>query len=376
MPRPCSREYTSTTKNVKDEINKLEKQFEELKNATLLTLIKKGKNEEDLFIKFRLGLASLPGSIHKRHEKFFSSENRTKISRSQSFEEVFAMLGDYWTFLNCSLLLHIIENFTDGDVSELVQSFESCRGVFCHETSVAELGNVWKEMSADFIEVLAVSHHHSWESLTLHEVNIISENLARRASLQPFAFPFMNATPGSVVLIWALPRHLAPLCALCLDCAFLDAQGIDSLQIDGVSFEEFRRAAENPSHETPAEPPEEDQVQEESAQLETEPENESNQSQTSLPQLTVKSTGEELTEGSELTEENTRIEQPQNIYPETPLVSEEIALISSLHKEVSSDDASVTPRPDKEPPGNFGTSSEETMQDINTSSKSQEKVSS
>ena len=229
------------SRNLKDEIDELEKQFEGLKNATLFSLVKKGEKEEDLFIKFRLGLASLSGSIQKRHVRFFTSDNRAKISRSQSFEEIFAMLGDYWTFLNCSLLLHININFTDGDVNELMQSFESRLSVFCHETTVAELSGVWRGIATpDSIEILAKSHHHNWESLTLHEVNSISECLAHKASLQSFAFPFKSASPGSVVLTWALPRHLAPLFAHFLDSAFLDTQGIDALRIGGVALQEFR----------------------------------------------------------------------------------------------------------------------------------------
>ena len=238
---PLSLSRTVTTRNVKHEVDELEKQFEGLKNATLFSLIKKGKEEEDLFIKLRLSLASLSGSIQKRHERFFASDNRAKISRSQSFEEIFAMLGDYWTFLNCSLLLHIIENFTGGDVNELMQSFESRLSVFCRETTVAELSAVWRGIpTPDSIEVLSKSHHHNWESLTLDEVNSISERLACRASLQPFAFPFIAGSPGSVVLTWSLPRHLAPLFAHLLDCALLDELGIDSLHIEGVTFQEFK----------------------------------------------------------------------------------------------------------------------------------------
>ena len=231
----------NTVRNVKDEIDKLEEQFEDLRDATLSSLVDKAENNERLFHRFRTRLALLSGSRKQRHVRFFTSKNIARILKSKSFEEIFAILGDYWTFLNCSLLLYIIKTFTGGAVDVQMQSYESHFNVFCCETTVAELSKVWGgNATPDSIEISATSHRHDWQSLTVKEAMSYSEDLAYKATLQPFVFSFIAGSPGSVILTWSLPRHLAPLFAHLLDSAFLDEQGIDSLQIDGVTFQEFR----------------------------------------------------------------------------------------------------------------------------------------
>ena len=231
----------NTVRNVKDEIDKLEEQFDDLRDATLSSLVDKAEKNERFIRRFRTRLALLSGSHKQRHVRFFTSKNIGRLLKSESFEEIFAILGDYWTFLNCSLLLYIIKKFTDGAVAIQMQSYESHFNVFCRETTVAELSSVWGGIVIpESIEISVTSHRHDWQSLTLKEAMSYSEILAYKASLQPSVLSFIAGYPGSVVLTWSLPRHLASFFAHPLDSAFLDEQGIDSLQFDGITFQEFK----------------------------------------------------------------------------------------------------------------------------------------
>lgn len=251
-PQPSTR-----LRNVKKEFDQLEEQFHDLKKATLAELTKKSRRNKGLFRLFQTRLALLRASLTKRHERYFSAVNLARVLRSQSFEEIFAMLDDYWSVLNCSLLLHIITKFTQDDpVQALAESFRSSLKVFRTNTRLSQL----KEMHGihvhpEFTKVTMLSQQPEWETYTLENVQTVKEALTLKASLQPFALQLVSASPGSVVLTWALPEHLAPLLAHSLDDylpehlvpLFADSLddslqqklGINTVEIRGVPLEAF-----------------------------------------------------------------------------------------------------------------------------------------
>ena len=233
------------SRNAKEKFNKLEEQLHALRDATLAYLSKKSGDKEGLFRLFRTRIALLPGSLPKQRKRvrYFSAVNIARILHSKSFEEIFALLDDYWSVLNCSLLLHIIMKFTDDSVQTEAESFRSSLKVFRTSTSLSQLKGIIGgiHVNPEFTQITTLSQQPDLEMYTLENVETVKEALALKAFLQPFAPQFVLASPGGVVLTWALPKHLALLLVDSLDDSFLQSQGIDTVEIGGVPLKDFRK---------------------------------------------------------------------------------------------------------------------------------------
>ena len=238
-------ESSTPSNDAKEKFDKLEVQLHALRDATLVYLSKKSGEKEGLFRLVRTRLALLPGSLPKQRNRvrYFSAVNIARILLSKSFEEIFALLDDYWSVLNCSLLLHIIMKFTDDSVQTEAESFRSSLKVFRTSTSLSQLKGIsgGVHINPEFTRITTLSQQPKLEMYTLESVETLKETLALKAFLQPFATQFVSASPGNVVLTWALPKHLAPLLVDSLDHYFLQRQSIDAVKVGGVSLRDFRK---------------------------------------------------------------------------------------------------------------------------------------
>ena len=237
-------------RDIKEEIKELEEKFEDLKFCTLSSLIKRESENEDFLKNFKHRLTMLSGSIRERHRRLFSRRNRALIRRAESVGDVFDVISGYMNFLNCSLLFYIIDRFIDsGNVKQLEYSFRSLLKAFRLRTSVSELQGVWKShLPSDYVEVLAQCSHQG--TMTLEEVEETKEALACQASLEPYTFFIIKTSPGSIVITWAIPKHIAPVFAKSMqDQTFLKKHNIETMKIDKYNLDLYVELCESEDKE-------------------------------------------------------------------------------------------------------------------------------
>ena len=222
------------------EIKRLEDSFEDLKLATLQSLQNTETEDENFLKRFQHRLILLSSSIKERHASFFSKKNRALIRRAKSVQVIFDLLSQYMNFLNCSLLFYVIDKFADPATKKEKDEFYSQLKSFRSRTRVMELQSVWKShLPSDTVEVSAQCSHQS--TMTLEQVEDAKEALACQASLESFTLLYCKAAPGSIVICWAIPTHLASLFARTVSDEFMTSLGIESVTINEYSLTDYRR---------------------------------------------------------------------------------------------------------------------------------------
>ena len=128
------------TGTLEEEIDTLERLFLDLVDSTADGFTDAKIN----LIRLQRCLTQLPVSTRVRHIKFLAG-NLVKILKAENMEEVFAILGLYWDFMNCGLLVEMIHRF-EARVPDVKKELEKylCRlKMFRCQTKVKEFIDNW-----------------------------------------------------------------------------------------------------------------------------------------------------------------------------------------------------------------------------------------
>ena len=150
-------------------------------------------------------LTQLPVSAKVRHIKFLAG-NLMNILKAENIEEIFAILGLYWDFMNCGLLVEMIHKF-EKDLprvkDELEKYLYKLRQFRCH-TKVKEFINNWIHPLPPFFGNLTLELDEVWMDRTLEELEEFVKEVCRRHALEPYSVLLKKAESGCVALTVAV----------------------------------------------------------------------------------------------------------------------------------------------------------------------------
>ena len=228
-------------REVQLEISKLVALYDDLVQNTVETLSEMQEDSPKFFRKFRISVAVLPTSLKYQHS-YFLDHHSSQIAKATTVEEVFSLLNRYCNFLNCSLLVHIINKFGDEVLKKQLSNYTQALQAFRSRTKITDFiqtrtGN--PNLPQEFIVTLKAEMGSKWEYSTLEDAEELRKSMARKSCTADYTLYITGGVPGSIFLIWSVPDHAIRFIAAAMNSEFKKCYGIEDVTIDGESLEEY-----------------------------------------------------------------------------------------------------------------------------------------
>ena len=183
------------------EIEELERQF--------LNVV--GEAAEDLttvkLSKVKLCVTQLPVSLKYQHLHFLE-QNRSAISNAQNIDDIFAILGRYWNYLNCSLLNEVVHQLGSGETNKLMEQYMEKLRRFRMKTKLRDfIGKSTKKLPPHFT-TFVTKMGEDWRDRTLQDLEEFRKELAHAMHLEEYATHITSAEQGCVAVTWAVHSSL------------------------------------------------------------------------------------------------------------------------------------------------------------------------
>ena len=230
---------------LQNDMDSLEEQFKVLVDSTF-KIIK--DNQVDMST-FKLRLFNLSVRNKILHQEFLKIV-LSKISSNSTFEDIWFICSLYWTFMNYSLLEHLVEVFGNvalkSDFRDYKDRLRDFRRKTCIRDFTEYLGAINETLSKEYLKTLVTKLHKRWDRCTLEDLERSRENIARKFFLPTYFFNFMDATPGSISITWAVPAIIIVSLKENMDRAdiveFCVSQGILSMRVENREYEYVKSA--------------------------------------------------------------------------------------------------------------------------------------
>ena len=162
----------------------------------------------------------LPESIRSEMESSLM-EKIHLISNAKSIDEIFDIinLSGIWSYLNSSLLGHLVEVYGDDELQQRMLKYTTSVEAFQKETTLKVF---WKatpatrkcpEIPSELRERLTrmtVKHDNlDPTTATLKDIAIYRQDLAQEYSFPEFTIILADIAKGSIVTTWLVPQSLA-----------------------------------------------------------------------------------------------------------------------------------------------------------------------
>ncbi len=227
---------------------KAQLEIEEQVHVEIKDVNSSGRRKLLVVKKFRHHLTYLPADIRAEHYQFLKS-NLDELVRADNTEQIFMYLNLYWSFLDYSLLEHIINKFGSVQLNDDMTKYATELAVFIATTTVAQFVERWptvcgrKTIPPHFSE-LTVRITLSASECTLERLEKVRKDFCREFSLSTFALVLAEVQPGSVFVVWYVPSSIVPqlsstlsdytgnlFCIHCISTLKLDDQLFDDLLV-------------------------------------------------------------------------------------------------------------------------------------------------
>ena len=162
-------------------------------------------------VKFRYSLTLLPTPIRTEHYLFIK-ENSKDIQNADDIEDFFCHLNLYWTYLEYSLLNHIIEQHSgilSIDLKEDMKRYKKDMDAFKQRTTVGQilgvgLGCVRREPPPGFDRIVTRLKKKASE-FTLEKLDQFRRRICLEFNLPTFILMLESVDEGSLCIKWHIP---------------------------------------------------------------------------------------------------------------------------------------------------------------------------
>ncbi len=168
-----------------------------------------------------------------------------RLPRPATITDIWTELNLYWSYLNYSLLGHVIEQFRIQDLKQRFETFVDGLDTFKSSTKLCDFVRRCRPRhrhlpSADNLKKLEVkTDHPDWSKCTLKQVEEYMWELISKFFIRAeFEVFFKDATEGSVCITWLVTPSAASKIRRGLDdvpSEFFIEMGIQEITIDGYS---------------------------------------------------------------------------------------------------------------------------------------------
>ena len=189
-------------KEIVSEMEKLEAEFEELKDDVFESV---KKQPVDTF-KVRLT------SFSVRDKEYFMEFMKEIIHKKRSVTDIWVALNKFFDFLNYSILQHVLTKFKNRALQRRMDAYKEKMYTFFRRTRLCDFLQCWPSCTHDppvkeFKDFVAKSRK-DWYTFTLHDLENLKGRLATKLLLPKFVFLLEKASKGCLEVIFSIPPSL------------------------------------------------------------------------------------------------------------------------------------------------------------------------
>ena len=193
------------------------KRFDDRFSSLVFRLRDELIQNKTLVTKVRDSITLLPSSIRPEHYQFIK-ECSDNIKDAKDIEDIFRHLNLYWTYLEYSLLNHIIVRHSSTlskGLSEDMKEYERDMEDFKRHTTVEQLlakevglGCMRREPPPGFSRIVTKLNSKPSE-FTLHRLEVFRRNICFEFNLPTFILMLESVDEGSLCIKWHIPSFEA-----------------------------------------------------------------------------------------------------------------------------------------------------------------------
>ena len=186
----------------------IEREIQELEDQFLKVVREAAKNLRTVeLLEVKLCLTQLRVSVRYRHIRFLE-RNRSAITSATSVDDIFAILGLYWSYFNCGLLTEVVCKLGSNQTKQLMQRYMEELKKFRLKTKLGDfVGKSTPQAIPNFVE-LVTKMGEDWRDRTLEDLEEFRQELAKSMQLEDYAVHFTSAEAGCIAVTWALHGSL------------------------------------------------------------------------------------------------------------------------------------------------------------------------
>ena len=191
-----------------DLIKEFDRRFRNLRKIALEEITEKGVTVTE----FRQTLMNLPSPITNENKDFIISKYFL-FEKAESIESIFLYLNFYLSFIDFSLLEHIIEQFGSDSLKRDMSSYAEDMRHFRMNTPVSEaLDHLPKILDAPADHSrLTVKFDFDVQTATLEDVDTYRKRFASEFLLSQLALSLFDLQESSLLVTWLVPAAVGAM---------------------------------------------------------------------------------------------------------------------------------------------------------------------
>ena len=186
----------TSAKTVVQGITQLVSMYDDLVRNTVEYFITMEEDSPHFCRRLRITLAVLPTSLKYQHT-YFLEYYSSQIAKATSVEELFRILNTYCNFMNCSLLVHILQKFGNEELRKQVTTYTDNLQAFRSRTKLADFLNASScvKVPPEFI-ALNTKVSSEWKDWTLEDAEQYRKSMLVSSSLADYTLYLVRGCPG------------------------------------------------------------------------------------------------------------------------------------------------------------------------------------
>ena len=194
-----------SSREVQDEIKKLDKQFDDLKHRIRECL----ESYRIAVHRVADALTSLPADDMEEHKQFLESHVAV-LFKAANHSELFGTMNFHWNYLNYPLLDHLIQRFDLSAVKGEMEAYKEDIRQFREKTPLTLFCRTQKRRHinppSDFKEMVA---EFDWpDDVTLEVVEQFRQEYACHYGLRECAMMLSAVRPNCFIVTWFIPESI------------------------------------------------------------------------------------------------------------------------------------------------------------------------
>ena len=191
--------------------------------------------------------------------KMFAESHVSDLFRAPDIPEQFGIMNSHWSYLDPSLLDHLVRYFNLEEVKGEMETYKSDLGQFRKNTPLTLFCRAQRKRHIDpppkFRKVVA---EFKWQKdATLEDVEQFRQEYAHHYGLHDCAMMLAKVRPGSFIVTWFVPESVVEKLKEKVPRAILKKYSVTKLEIAGTCVYQLRKLQEVsvtgsiPSHTVP-----------------------------------------------------------------------------------------------------------------------------
>ena len=188
---------------VKSKVTQKDTQFRTLVRKTQQHLSRSKKGD---FAAFKVAITYMPASPHGHHI-LLSPDDRNDIMKATSFDQIFVVLNQYWTYSQYELLAYVVQEYGNDGLKEEMKKYRTDMEELEVQISTNHFTIV--ELCYPRPDSIVIEVHLSGSQHKLHDARFVQLSVAEQCGLHPHTIRTFKCTPDPTVITLLIPYAVA-----------------------------------------------------------------------------------------------------------------------------------------------------------------------